>query len=177
MLTSAHHHHHLSTQEEQGRASPNSIFSFRLIPRIFFEGISIDFVMCDNCSSSEDEFPHEGPVAPTPSYTVTLNSLTNMTVLETKKIEKIVDRDGRKMWKCHFCAMMWSKWNHTKARHHTIGSRDIACYMILPRWKVVFGCFRRPSETLMDITAISHRDQGGSSMCNLRSGEEYETNC
>ena len=37
------------------------------------------------------------------------------TVWETKKFEKILDKQGRKMWKCLFCGVERSEWNHTKA--------------------------------------------------------------
>jgi hypothetical protein len=48
------------------------------------------------------------------------------TVWETKKFEKILDKDGRKMWKSHFCGVERSEWNHPKAWHHAIGGKDVA---------------------------------------------------
>jgi hypothetical protein len=59
------------------------------------------------------------------------------TVWETKKFEKMVDEEGPKMWKCHFCGIEWSEWNHTKAWHHAIGGKDVAsCKSIPPWWKL-----------------------------------------
>ena len=73
---------------------------------------------------------------------------TIKTVWETKKWEKIVDKEGRKMWKCHFCGVQWSDWNHTKAWHHVIGGKDVAsCKKIPPRWKVVFAWFAAQKES------------------------------
>jgi hypothetical protein len=70
------------------------------------------------------------------------------TVWETKKFEKMVDKDGRKMWKCHFCGIERSEWNHTKAWHHAIGGKEVAnCKSIPPRWKVVFARFAAQKET------------------------------
>ena len=56
-----------------------------------------------------------------------------------KKLEKIVDKEGHRMWNCHFCGVERSEWNHTKAWHHAIGGKDVAsCKRIPPRWKIVF---------------------------------------
>ena len=64
------------------------------------------------------------------------------TVWETKKFEKIVDKDGCKMWKCHFCGVERSEWNHTKSWHHAIGGKDVASCKRIPQcWKVVFDRF------------------------------------
>ena len=70
------------------------------------------------------------------------------TVSETKTLEKIVDKEGCKMWKCHFCGVKWSDWNHTKAWHYVIG-KDVASFKrIPPRWKVVvFAWFAAQKET------------------------------
>ncbi len=73
---------------------------------------------------------------------------TIKTVWETKKLEKIVDKEGRKMWKCHFCGVERSDWNHTKAWHHVIGGKDVAsCKKIPLRWKVFFARFAAQKES------------------------------
>ena len=70
------------------------------------------------------------------------------TVWETKKFEKMVDKDAHKMWKGHFCGIQRSEWKHTKACHHTIGGKDVAsCRRILPWWKVVFDRFAAQKNT------------------------------
>ncbi len=52
------------------------------------------------------------------------------------------------MWKCHFCGVEWSDWNHTKAWHHVIGGKDVARFKkIPPRWKVVFAWFAAPKKS------------------------------
>jgi hypothetical protein len=56
------------------------------------------------------------------------------TVWETKKFEKIVDKDGRIVWKCHFCGIEWSERNHTRAWHHAIGGKDVASCKRIPPW-------------------------------------------
>ena len=53
------------------------------------------------------------------------------TVSETKTLEKIVDKEGCKMWKCHFCGVKRSDWNHTKAWHYVIG-KDVASFKRIP---------------------------------------------
>ena len=73
---------------------------------------------------------------------------TIKTVWETKKLEKIVDKEGCRMWKCHFCGVERSDWNHTKAWHHVIGGKDVAsCKKIPQRWKVVFAWFATQKES------------------------------
>jgi hypothetical protein len=70
------------------------------------------------------------------------------TVWETKKFEKMVDKDCRKMWKCHFCGIEQSEWNHTKAWHHAIGGEGVAsCKRIPPWWTVVFNRFAAQKDT------------------------------
>ena len=49
------------------------------------------------------------------------------TIWETKKLEKILSPERKRMWKCHHCNKSWSEWNHTKAVRHVTGDgKDIA---------------------------------------------------
>jgi hypothetical protein len=52
------------------------------------------------------------------------------------------------MWKCHFCGIERSEWNHTKAWHRAIGRKDVAsCKRIPPWWKAVFYRFAAQKDT------------------------------
>jgi hypothetical protein len=53
-------------------------------------------------------------------------------VWKTRKFEKMVDKESHNMWKCHFCGIERSEWNHAKAWHHTIGGKDVANFKSIP---------------------------------------------
>ncbi len=110
-----------------------------------------DYIPSDSEVADDDE---DELIIPQASYSsdsedsVSAVPTSIKTVWETKKFEKILDKEGRKMWKCHFCGVERSEWNHTKAWHHAIGGKDVAsCKRIPPRWKAVFARFAAQKET------------------------------
>ncbi len=60
-------------------------------------------------------------------------------VWDTGKLEKTYDNDGKKVWRCCFCGSFRSGWNHTKAKGHVLGGKDVKiCTNIPPKWAVIF---------------------------------------
>ena len=95
----------------------------------------------DEDSASDDEEEQDAPsqddAASTNSAALCSNDFK--LVWDTGKLERTYDKEGKKVWHCRFCGTSRSGWNHTKAKGHVLGGKDVKiCTNIPPKWAVIF---------------------------------------
>ena len=114
----------------------------------------------DEDSSSDDEDEQDAPsqddAASTDSAALCSNNFK--LVWDTGKLEKSYDKEGKKVGRCRFCGTSRAGWNHTKAKGHVLGGKDVKiCTNIPPKWAVIFWNY---DMRLKSVQATSHQGRG-----------------